>query len=189
MATEIVSKTCPVCGKEFKPKEYRNKFCSHECYATHVGNRMRGTGKGFWGWVKKTETCWLWTGGTTTFGYGVYGTPSQGAHRLSWVEHFGPIPDGLFVLHNCPGGDNPACVNPSHLFLGTHAENMQDAKRKGRNASGTRHGHAKLDEAKVREIRTEAANGVCQRRLGERFGVSYATICNIVKRKSWTLVD
>lgn len=90
----------------------------------------------FWEKVQKTDSCWLWTGskqGRMGYGYLHIGgkkdrKPSR-AHRLSWVIHNGPIPDGLYVLHKC---DVPACVNPDHLFLGDHKANMQDCASKGR---------------------------------------------------------
>jgi nitrogen regulatory protein PII len=78
------------------------------------------------------DSCWLWTGGTIT-GYGVIKITHRNvfAHRASWELAHGPIPDGLFVLHNCPGGDNRACINPRHLFLGTDQDNYHDRVRKG----------------------------------------------------------
>jgi hypothetical protein len=101
----------------------------------------------FWERVQKTETCWIWTGSlfTATTWYGNYGlkppedTPRYGgffyqgklwrAHRLSWVIHNGAIPPGKFVLHHC---DNPPCVRPDHLFLGTHKDNIHDSIKKNR---------------------------------------------------------
>src|SRR5882672_11149425 len=80
--------------------------------------------------------CWLWTASTQNGGYGQIRTPTNDkrkllrANRLSWEIAFGPVPDGLFVLHHC---DNPPCVNPDHLWLGTKADNNNDRSRKGRN--------------------------------------------------------
>jgi hypothetical protein len=81
----------------------------------------------FWPKVRKDRGCWVWTGATTTTGYGRLS--GQPAHRLSWEIHHGPIPAGLFVCHRC---DNPGCVRPDHLFLGTHEANMADMVAKGR---------------------------------------------------------
>ncbi len=86
----------------------------------------------FWQKVEKNpEGCWSWTATIDRGGYGSIGTPTglEYAHRLSWIIHNGPIPNGLFVLHHC---DNPPCVRPDHLFLGTHQDNQDDRLRKGR---------------------------------------------------------
>ena len=91
----------------------------------------------FWAKVEKTDTCWNWTGALTTrkpVGYGIItrGAPGRNmvtANRLSWEMHYGPIPDGLFVLHAC---DNRRCVRPDHLMLGTAQANAVDAARKGK---------------------------------------------------------
>lgn len=87
----------------------------------------------FWSYVDTTGDCWEWTGGQIRMGYGHFKPGGQRgtvkAHRFSWQLAFGQIPDGLFVLHHC---DNPPCVRPAHLFLGTHLDNMADKKAKGR---------------------------------------------------------
>jgi len=81
-----------------------------------------------------TSGCWLWAKTLSRFGYGMFRIKRESylAHRYSWTLHRGPIPVGLWVLHRC---DVPACVNPGHLFLGTHQDNMDDMKRKGRGAN------------------------------------------------------
>lgn len=139
------------------------------------------------------------------------------AHRISWVIHNGPIPGGLKVLHNCPSGDTPACVRPDHLFLGTQEDNMKDMAKKGRSPSGDnhfsrrnpekmargeRHGSsthpesrpkgeehsmAKLDETRVREIRTRYRGGkTSQAKLAKEYEVCAMTICRIVNKQIWT---
>jgi len=83
-----------------------------------------------WSKVTKTETCWTWTGARNRKGYGEIGAKGrvQKAHRIAWELTYGPIPEGLDVLHHC---DNPPCCRPDHLFLGTDADNMADMMAKG----------------------------------------------------------
>ena len=94
----------------------------------------------FWSKVEKTKDCWEWVGCKTDGGYGRYGRKIklQKAHRISWTLINGEIPKGLFVLHKC---DNPSCVKPEHLFLGTAKDNTQDMISKGRKSdvSGEKH--------------------------------------------------
>jgi hypothetical protein len=131
------------------------------------------------------DACWPWIGANIAARYGVihWEGKRQLAHRLTWRETRGPIPPGLHILHKC---DNPPCCNPSHLFLGTSADNHRDMVSKGRawtaGLRGEAHGCAKLTEAKVREIR--AAKG-SQEAIAAQFGVCRATVSHIRNRRLW----
>lgn len=109
------------------------------------------------------------------------------AHRFSYVLHFGEIPEGLIVCHRC---DNPPCVNPRHLFLGTYKDNTQDCIRKGRDShhnppKGERQHLAKLTEANVREIRAEYAAGISIKELTAKYGLVKSSMTSVVKRQTW----
>lgn len=131
--------------------------------------------------------CWLWAEGVyvNTLEYGCFwdGERSTGAHRWAYGQWVGPIPEGLCVLHEC---DVSLCVNPSHLFLGTKADNNADRNKKGRQAKGTTHAKARLTETQVREIR---ASALPTRELSRRYGVAPPTIRCIVARRTWTYLD
>lgn len=146
----------------------------------------------FWAKVNKTDTCWLWTGAVRRFGYGVInsGRKSEAAHRVSWTLHYGPIPDGMCVLHQC---DVPACVNPDHLFLGTYADNNRDMKEKGRARGGGQQGEkcnkAKLTAQQVIEIRNKyAESSPLLRELSVQYGVGLDVIQAIVHGDIWKSV-
>lgn len=132
--------------------------------------------------------CWLWTGGTNgVYGQLYYEGHYIGAHRASWLLHRGAIPRGGVVCHEC---DVPLCVNPAHLFVGTHADNVADKMRKGRNRTGDHRGaqnpRAKLSDEQVREIRR--ASGTLTE-IGLKYGVSFATIWGIKRGKKWRHVQ
>lgn len=120
--------------------------------------------------------CWFWTGVLNKGGYGrfVVGGREEMAHRAAWMLFKGEIPDGKLVLHRC---DVPACVNPAHLFLGTHADNAMDKMLKGRG------GTTKLSDEQVREIRALRTEGVKVRVIAERFGVVTSTVSDIDRYK------
>jgi hypothetical protein len=125
--------------------------------------------------VEKTDTCWLWVAGKNGDGYGNWSLDGQSinAHRASYVLFVGEILDGLSVLHTC---DNPSCVNPDHLWLGTYKDNAQDRAKKGRNNSrrGENHGRSKLTDNQVREIKRLYQDGLKLNEIASMFGVSYS---------------
>ena len=141
----------------------------------------------FWNSVDKSGDCWLWTAGIGNNGYGTLSIKNKPTltHRYSYELHNGPIPDGLYVLHNCPGGDNGACVNPAHLWLGTHLDNIADAVAKGRVRKGQEHGMAKLTEADVRQLRLDYANGMSAIALEEKYGIHRNYAVDVANRRAW----
>lgn len=145
----------------------------------------------FWSKVDRSggpDACWLWTATVKSTGYGEikYRGVHWGAHRLAYVLEVGPIPDGMWVLHRC---DNRRCVNPAHLFLGTHTDNMRDASGKGRIRgfeSGENHPHAVLTADQVRAIRNlHAAGGKTYSEIGRELGIAPELVRPIVLRRSW----
>lgn len=142
----------------------------------------------FWSKVEigDTDDCWNWKGNKFKKGYGSFQMRSKNksAHRTSWEISFGKIPANLCVCHKC---DNPSCVNPSHLFLGTYSENNKDRARKGRSAdvSGEKNPSAKLTEREVREIRFLRKMNVSQRKVAKKYNVGKTTIARIDNRTHW----
>lgn len=142
-----------------------------------------------WAKVEKTDTCWLWTGALQQ-GYGrmFYAAADRHprlAHRVAWELTHGPIPDGMFILHHC---DNPRCVRPDHLFLGSQLDNMRDRSAKGRAARlrGELQGGAKLTWEKARQIRILYATGdITQDQLATRFNVGPTAIYDVLRNHTW----
>lgn len=139
----------------------------------------------FFKYVKQSPECWEWVGSKCKNGYGrlnVNGTPVL-ASRLSFQIHHGSIPQGLNVCHKC---DNPACVNPKHLFLGTQQDNVDDMKAKGRERhrclAGEQHPNSRLTVDAVRAIRASTETGV---ELSRRFNISLTVIYDIRNGKIW----
>lgn len=134
----------------------------------------------------KTD-CWEWQRTKNRKGYGQIGIKSGkmvATHRLSYQLHKGEIPEGLLVCHKC---DNPSCVNPEHLFLGTNSDNIKDSFRKGRNCNkGQNSPTAKLKKEQVIKIRELSKTGKNQREIAKLFPfVSESTVHLIVKNKTW----
>lgn len=131
------------------------------------------------------DGCWLWCGYRSVQGYGQCreGRRKSPAHRAIYRLMVGPIPPGMAVCHVC---DNPACVNPEHLWLGTNADNVADRNRKGRQAKGERNGRSKLTREQVQVIRMLADAGLENKaQLARNFKVSRRAIQKIVNREMW----
>lgn len=139
----------------------------------------------FWRFVQKTDGCWLWTGAQfNERGYGAFQVAHKKtvrAHRYAYQISNGSIPHGMFVCHSC---DNPRCVNPAHLWLGTAQDNVTDKVLKGRSPLGEATGVAKLTPTMVIAIRSSAA-GTPRKTLAARFGVTVHTISAVKRNLVW----
>lgn len=174
MAFHLKKRICEQCKNVFDPKNARDKFCSDKCRFYSKINI-----------VNKTE-CWTWTGWSNKKGYGRFGIDGKNwlAHRAMWLFVYGILSEEQCVLHKC---DNPTCVNPHHLFLGTPQDNVADCVFKNRQAKGEKKPKAKLTKKDVIEIRKNTAiggYGICPI-LAKKFNVSIATIYNIKYKQSW----
>ena len=153
------------------------------------GNRGRSLKERFWSfvWMPKKDGCWLWRGSVSSGGYGmlqVATKTSRRAHRVSWELHFGMIQGDVCVLHTC---DNPLCVNPKHLWLGSHADNMNDMSERGRSFSrGESNNNSKLTEDDVLEIRRLLKiSHLVQRDIAKKFEVTATLVSSIKYYKNW----
>lgn len=140
-------------------------------------------------WHRDEHGCWLWTGSKTKGGYGRFylgGKRRVMATHMALLFYRGEVvPKGLYVCHTC---DNPSCVNPDHLWMGTLQDNNRDKMAKGRNVSpsGEQHGTAILAESQVVAIREEyAAGGISKRMLSQKYGVSESTIGQVTRGEIW----
>jgi hypothetical protein len=203
---------CPVCDTPFARRKPTSRYCSVACLSA---TRNRPLNVRLWECVNKDGPipmhrpdlgpCWIWTGKLTFKGYGsiypgadfIPPRRTIATHRASWLLHYGEIPIGLWILHHC---DNPPCIRPTHLFLGTAADNTRDMLAKGRAASGERaglrlhpesilrgeaHQNAKLKEPDIIHIRQLAANGICYADIAPMFGIARSTVGSIVQRRIW----
>ena len=155
----------------------KNIFCNNRCHGYWIISQRNNR---FWSRVVKGKKCWSWNGKKHSFGYGHF--LDRGAHRFSYIIHFGSIPKGKSVLHKC---DNPECVNPKHLKLGTPADNSSDMKKSGRSLVGEKNPNHKLTWIKVNEIRKIYPNIMSSRKIGKMYGVTKKVIVDIVKNRIW----
>lgn len=165
---------CPHCKKLFVQMNRQIRGTLKERVMGHV--------------FKAPNGCWLWVGGHSGRGYPRIDVnqKSEYAHRVSWMVHKGPIPEGMQVLHNCPTGDNPMCVNPDHLFLGSHTENMRDMAQKGRRRSfGIKCRTSRLTEIQVLEIRSRWPGDLTEKELGLEYGITQVHVSSIVLGYCW----
>lgn len=168
----MITAVCEQCGRSYlrRADAQTQRFCSRACKTPPVAIR-------FMRMVSPRGECWIWAG-TKRLGYGLISRNGrqESAHRVSYELHTGrPIPEGLDCLHRC---DEPSCVNPAHLFLGTHSDNMADMSRKGRAVNPSR----KLTAEQARAIRLSTARPVDLARV---LGVSPSTISNIRAQRVW----
>jgi len=184
--------TCRTCGAAFdqwsnEVARGRGIYCSKAC---QNGDSVSL----FWAKVGRAAPsgCWVWTGATNPSGYGQITRRGHriAAHRFSYELSHGPVPPSLDVLHHC---DNPPCVNPAHLFLGTHSDNMLDMARKRRRVwvspRGTQNSMARLTDDDVRAIRLGYETGQeYMSEIARRFGVSKTTISRLIQRRTWSHV-
>lgn len=183
--SEIID--CNTCGQAF---ERRAKRCSKRCFSCRFWAKVNKDGP-----TARLELgpCWVWVGRVWNHGYGSIDEHGQRilAHRASWEIANGPLPKWsgrieTVVRHRC---DNPICVRPGHLEVGTALDNMADCKNRGRKSRGERHPHSKLTEADVKEIRRACATKTASRReIARRFGVGPTIITHIANRQKWTHV-
>lgn len=129
----------------------------------------------------ESTNCLEFTGQITAWGYGqIYIRQTRwSTHRLAWTLAHGPIPPGMQVLHRC---DNPACINPEHLFLGTQADNMKDMARKGRSSRGVKNRTAKLTEEQVLAIRADPRP---HRTIAACYGIKHTNVGDIKRGRIW----
>lgn len=144
----------------------------------------------FWNKVDRRgpDECWLWLAAPQKDGYGAFHLDDQkvAAHRIAWmIKHPRVSAEGMCVCHTC---DVRSCVNPAHLFLGTHQENVADRHAKGRSSppKGSANGQSKLDERTVREMRIiYARGGISQCELGKRYGITQSVTHALLHRRTW----
>ena len=202
---------CENCGVDFE-RMYVRRFCCKSCWHKWNGKNLASFNETRFQWktatdeqrierikkrfeekVVKKDGCWDWNGYFDKDGYTLLhsganhkGFKERRGHRISWLIHYGNVPEGKKVCHKC---DNPRCTNPEHLFLGTTLENNQDKTKKGRGNIGSKHGNSKLNEYQVMEIKKLINMGVCSTRIMSDYGISRMTVSSIRLNKTWKHVE
>ena len=187
----IPDKWCEHCKEPLKrsKKTKRYKYCSLSYSAKHrEAGRVVDTVKLFLSNINKTDSCWLYTKCMSSAGYGriVIKQKFVGAHRFSYEYFKGEIQDGMFVCHTC---DNPPCVNPGHLFLGTAADNNHDKIKKGRDQRGESHWKSRFTMDEVVQIKAMLSSGVPASKIARDLSVHPQTIHSIKQGRTWNAVE
>lgn len=184
---------CQHCGNDFictrGTHSNPQKYCSQSCWRASTTGTAK-IARRFWSKVTKTEGCWLWNGSLTPSGYGQFsykGRPIHASRAAFQIVHGVSLGPKDFVCHKC---DNPRCVRPDHLFLGSPKDNVKDMVAKKRNRCtpkyGENHHQAKLSLVQVTEIRDlYATGGVTQRQLAKKFGVTQGIVGRIIRHENW----
>lgn len=193
----VIEGVCLFCGKNFvfsysqvriNYKEGLGAYCSRSCRSR---DQLSDPEERFWRQVRKgrgENNCWIWIGHRSKSGYGRFSLLREGkwhslsSHRYTYEITSGPLVLGELVLHRC---DNPPCVRPDHLFLGTQEDNIADKTIKQRQAVGERVATSKLTETKVRLIRSGTQDGFTYTELANTYHVSISTISKICNHQTW----
>jgi hypothetical protein len=184
-----ITVSCLTCGVKNSvhtvsyEKFNKGRYCNWQCW---INRKHKSALARFWSNVQKDDGCWLWQAGTSR-GYGFLNILGKNvyAHRMSYEIHKGEIPTGMCVLHKC---DTPACVNPEHLLIGTHQDNMTDRSKKGRTAQnfgvGEQHYCSKLMNRDIPVIR-DMCRTHTHVSVAQQFNVTRQVVDSIIKGETW----
>lgn len=164
------------CGKHYMAAKRAGEIVITKTQGLPLSERLRKLSE-----VNSETGCVEWVGKKYKNGYGQIEINGRctGTHRIAWEVANGNIPDGLHVLHKC---DNRACINPEHLFLGTHTDNVADMIAKKRQAKGEGHGRAKLTESQVLQIRRDQR---IQKEIAAEYGIRFQSVSDIKRGLTW----
>jgi hypothetical protein len=187
---------CKKCGHKWKSRTKSPLHCPNvkcQCFYWKDGiprksGRKLNSVTTFQRLIDKSGDCWVWKGSVNHANYGMYKFNGKFrlAHRLSYEIHIGSIPSGMLVCHKC---DNPSCVNPDHLFLGTQKDNINDCVAKGRNAIGNKNWNTKLDEEKVLMIRgSDFSKLGSKAEMARSLGISQTALNYVLSGRNWAHV-